>query len=420
MGFLTDIVNKRSVPANSWKDALADFISGKSLSPIATNSGAVVTHDNALTVSTVYACVNLYAKLIASLPLITYKRVKPRGKERDPSYYAYDMLRYSPNPEQTAYNFRHLLVTHQKMWGAGIAEIQYNSQGFPVALWPIPAWTVEPYRVDGKNSKYSLWYLVTLPNGDRRKIPAYKTVVIQTLSTGRDSWMSPISLHRETIGLSMAMKEYGAKTFGQGTNPCGVLKHPARFSKEESEESLRKRFSESYEGLGNSHRLMLLEMGMDFQRVGLPPVDAQYLEAQKFGVEEIGRIFSVPLFMVQSTEKSTSWGTGLEEMKDGFFTFSLQPDIVQWEQELTRRVIFSKKHFCEFLSAALLKGKLKERYEAYRIGREMGWLSADDIREIENMNILPNNQGSTYIIPVNMQNSKELLKPSSDDGGEDG
>jgi len=400
MGFLTDfITEKRSLPfglsgESPW--SFSDLIAGP------TKSGAVVTENLSLSVTAVWACIRILAWTQASLPLITYKRLVPRGKERATDHILYKILHSEPNPLQTSFEFISLMSVQQNLWGAGIAEIEFK-RGQPVALWPIPPWIVKI----NKTKKDGLFYEIDLGTDGKKKIPYHKVIVFPSLQSSQYEWKSPIAVHRETIGMSMALLEFGAKTFGEGTNPAGVITHPSRL-KEGSEKSLRENLSK-YAGLGGAHRLMLLEEAMKFERIGLPPEDAQYLETRKFSVEEIARIYNVPLHMIQHLEKSTSWGTGIEEMTIGFVTFTLRPYLVQWEQEIHKKLFFGEdEHFAEFLIEGLLRGKQSERFTAYSVARQWGWMSANDIREIENTNPLPGEQGNIYMIPLNMQDASKI------------
>ena len=396
---LFSVDESRSTTA--YADAMARFLAGEDTIPVSTASGATVTEKSSLGLTAVYSAVKLIAWTMASLPLPVYKRLKPRGKERAPQHPAYRLLHSQPNPELTSFKWRELMSVHQNLWGAGISEIEFDNAGTPIALWPLPPWRVEPKLTDKK----SIAYKVHLDNGAFKMLAAYQTVVFPALSTSSYAWMSPISIHRETVGAAMAVREFGARTFGQGTNPSGVLEHPGRL-KETSEEDIRKKFKDNYEGLSKSHRLMLLEDGMKFNRIGMPAEDAQYIETRKFDVSEIARIFNVPLHLLQDHEKSTSWGSGIEEMNLGFVTFTLRPYLVQWEQELHRRLFDNDRYFPEFLIEGLLRGKTKERFESYLIARQNGWLSANDIREFENMNPLADEQGEIYLVPMNFQNAK--------------
>jgi len=408
MGFLTDfITEKRSLPfgikgESPWM--IADIIGN----PV--KSGAIVTEELSLSVSAIWACIRILAWTQASLPLITYKRLSPRGKERATKHPLYKLLHSEPNPEQTSFDFRSLISVHQNLWGAGIAEIQFK-RGQPIALWPIPPWLVKIK----KNKSGSLFYEVTIGT-EKRKIPYYKALVFPSLQSNQYEWKSPIQVHKETVGLSMALLDFGAKTFGQGTNPAGILSHPGKL-KEQSEKDIRTKFKESYEGLSNSHRLMLLEEGMKFDRIGLPPEDAQYLETRRFSIEEAARIYNVPLHMLQHLEKSTSWGTGIEEMTIGFVTYTLRPYLVQWEQEIYRKLfIDDEEHFAEFLIEGLLRGKQSERFTAYATARQWGWMSANDVREIENKNPLPGDQGDIYLVPMNMNDASKINEMPEGEG----
>lgn len=395
MGFLTrHLAEKRAIPSfqtlggDPW--SFIDF-------PQKTKSGAEVSEMSSLAVTAVWACIKVLANTMASLPLITYKRVDKKGKERAFDHYLYDLLHLRPNSLQSSYEFRHLLSVHQNLWGAGLAEIQYK-KGKPVALWPIPPWLVK-VKVNEKTN--ALYYEIKLKDG-KKTIPSYQVLCFPSMMTSAFEWLSPIQVHRETIGLSKAMTEFGALTFGQGTNPSGMLMHPGRL-KEQSEKDLREKFKDAYQGLSRSHRLMLLEEGMKFERIGLPPEDAQYLESRKFSNQDIARIYNVPLYLLQDHEKSTSWGTGIEEMNIGFMRFTIQPLLVQWEQEFQIKLFNEgEPYFCEFLIEGMLRGTQLTRYQAYAIGRNGGWLSADDIRVIENMNPLPDGQGEIYLVPMNM------------------
>jgi len=407
LGFLTrHLAEKRAIPSfytiggDPW--SFIDF-------PQKTKSGADVSENTALGVTAVWACIKILANSMASLPLITYKRLDKKGKERAFDHNLYDLLHLRPNPLQSSYEFRHLLSVHQNLWGAGLAEIEYK-KGMPVALWPIPPWLVKP-KINEKTK--ALFYEVKIKDG-KKLLPSNNVLCFPSMMTSAFEWLSPISVHRESIGLSMAMTEFGARTFGQGTNPSGILKHPGRL-KEQSEKDIREKFKEGYEGLSKSHRLMILEEGMDFVRIGLPPEDAQYLESRKFSNQDIARIYNVPLHLLQDHEKSTSWGTGIEEMNLGFVQFTMTPMLVQWEQEFQIKLFDENDpYFCEFLIEGMLRGKQSTRFAAYAIARQWGWMSADEIRAKENMNPLPDGQGEMYLVPMNMVDAKNAGKEPID------
>ena len=374
-----------------------------------TSSGVTVTEERSLGLPVVWACIDIIARTVASFPLPVYERLDPKGKNRVPNHPVAKLMQRNSNPEQTAYMWKHMMSVHQNLWGVGISEIEFDSQGQPIALWPIPPWRVKPVRT----KEGELVYKVTLPKqaGEKTLIAAH-VVIFQSMTTSRDNWMSPIAVHRETIGAAHAVKEFGSRTFSQGVNPAGVLTG-VKFGREESQKTLREKYS-GYEGLGASHRLMFVEEGTEFKRIGLPPEDAQYLETRQADIGEIARIYHMPLFMLQEHTKSTSWGTGLEEMKNGFVTFTMRPNCIQWEQELNKKLIFKDRFFIEFLLDGLLRGNIKDRFKAYKDGFAMGVYDIDEIREMENRNPLPDEEGKARFVPMNMITLEKAVLPETE------
>ena len=394
MGFITDTLReKRNTIQDAWYKG--EDINAES----PTASGAYVSEQSAMRISSVYACIKIISWTKASLPLLTYRRMKPRGKERAYEHNNYSLLHDMPNSEQTSFEWRSLMSAYQNLWGLGLSEIEWDRRtGMPAAFWPIPPWKVEIKRTQNKSRVFK----INLPDGRYQILNPWQVLEFRALSTHPDYIMSPIAVHRETVGLSAAMKEFGSRTFGQGTNPAGVVSTDQQL-KQETVDQLKGYLSENYSGLSKSHRLMLLHGGLKFDRIGLPPQDAQYLESQKFGIAEIARIYNVPLHLLQEHEKSTTWGTGLEELNQGFVTFTLRPYLVQWEQEIKRKAFIrnqDKDYFAEFLVDGLLRGNQKDRTEAYQKRFNMGSLSPNDIKELENEN--PYEGGDEYYVPMNM------------------
>lgn len=402
MAFFGSLFTKNQ-EKRSIQDAISAFLSGDDYEQANTSSGVSVNEDTALTLTAVYSAVNIISNIIAMLPIHVYKRLA-KGKERAQDSPLYKLLHDEPNSEQTAFRWKKLTVVHQLLWGAGISEIEFDRSGQPIALWPLPPWYVKPYR----NKSGNLLYKVQIPNEKEYVLNPYQVFCVQTLNTSDTEFLSPIGVHRESIGSAIAVKKYGAKVFGQGTNPSGVITHPASIN-ESGKKTLREAM-DAYAGLSNSHRLMLLDQGMKFERIGLPPQDSQYLESRKFDTSEVGRMYNIPLHLLQDHEKSTSWGSGIEEMNQGLITFTLQPEFVQWEQELQKKVIKDDQYFCEFLAAGLLRGKLLERYQAYQIAHGIGMLNPNEMREIENMNPIEEESGNMYMVPLNFVNADKAYK----------
>lgn len=227
--------------------------------------------------------------------------------------------------------------------------------------------------------------------------------------------LSPIAVARQAIGLGLAAEEFGARFFGNGTNLGGVVKHPGKLS-DQAAKNLRSSINETYSGLGQSHRVMLLEEGMDFVKVGIPPEDAQFLETRKFQVEEIARIFRVPPHMIGELSRATF--NNIEHQSIEFVVHTIRPWLVRWEQVMKWKLFLPserKSFFAEFVVDGLLRGDIKNRYAAYAIGRQNGWLSADDIREMENLNPLPDGQGQIYLVNGNMVPINQAQTPKAPD-----
>ncbi len=241
------------------------------------------------------------------------------------------------------------------------------------------------------------------------KLRPDQLILFPYYSTLDGGWLSPVGVHRETLGSALAVREFGARTFGQGVNPAGIISG-VDYGTEEKEESFEEKMK-GYSGLGNSHRLMVLEAGVKFERVGLPPEDAQYLETRKFDVEEIARIYNVPLFMLQAHEKTTSWGTGIAEMKDGFITFTMQPLCTQWEYEVNNKLLGDDDdYYCKFTMDGLLRGNVKDRMEAYKTAASLGIYDIDEMRELEDRNPLSDDLGKVRLVPMNMTPLERAVK----------
>lgn len=363
-----------------------------------TSSGIRVTEENAMRASAVFACVRILAETVASLPVHVYRRLPAGGKERATKHPLYSLLHDLPNPEITSFSFRETAMAHLCLWGNAYAEIEYDGAGRIRALWPLPPWRVQ---VERDPATQRLKYIVTLDNGERQALDVSRVFHVPALSFNGLVGISPIRwAAREAIGLALATEQFGARFFDQGTNIGGVVTHPKTLS-EQASRNLRESINETYAGLGKSHRIMLLEEGMKYERIGIPPEEAQFLETRKFQVTEIARIFRVPPHMLADLERATF--SNIEHQSIEFVTHTIRPWLVRWEQAIYRDLLFPderKEYFVEFNVDGLLRGDIESRYRAYAIGRQWGWLSANDIREMENKNPIPG--GDVYWAPVNM------------------
>jgi HK97 family phage portal protein len=377
-------------PYGSGDKALLDLFGGKPVS-----SGVTVTEDKALTSTVVWACVQLIAGTLGSLPLIHYRRLANGGKERATDTRLYRLLHDTPNDEMSASTFAETLTVHVLLWGNAFAEIRYDNRGQVGALWPIEPWRVQGKRTEAKE----LYYLVD----GQTKLAADEMLHIPGLTPDGVWGYSPIQKAREALGLLLAAEKFGGVFFGQGSSFGGILTHPGKLN-EAAEKNLRNSLEQRAQGVERAHNFIILQEGIRYDKVGIPPDDAQFLETRKFQVGEIARIFGVPPHMVGDVERSTSWGTGIEAQNIGFVTYTLRRWLVRFEQEITRKLISPLERnlqFVEFLVDGLLRGDTQTRYAAYQVGRNGGWFSANDIRRLENLDPL-GPDGDVYLVPMNM------------------
>ena len=357
-----------------------------------TKAGIDVTEDTALQLGAVWACVRVIAEDLASLPLFIYRRTG-KGKERAMDHPAYRLLHDAPNPEMSAMQLREALQAHILTWGNCYIEIQRNIRGEPIALWPLRPDKMEVERSESNELQY-----VYSVNSER--ITFDKSDILHIAGLGFNGLIgySPITYHRETIGLGMAANEFGSRFFGGDATPRMVLKHPG-FLKPEGHKTLGERWQAAYGGSANSGKVAILEGGMDLTTVSIPNADAQYLETRKFEVAEIARIFRVPPHKIGDLERATF--SNIEHQGIDYVVSTIRPWAVRWEQSINQRLLNgSEEFFAEHLMDGLLRGDLQSRYAAYAVGRLWGWLSVNDIRSLENMN--PIKEGDAYLQPLNM------------------
>jgi len=372
-------------------------------------TGVSVTPESAMRLSAVYACVRVIAEDIASLPLHVFRPLE-RGKDRATDVPAYALLHDSPNPLMTSFSWREMTMAHVLLWGRGLAEIEFSRGGEPIGLWPIAPWLVRPRLVTGG---LELEYQVTLP-GRTVTLPGWKVLDIPGMSFDGLNALSVIGAAKNAIGLGMAAEEFGARFFGNASRPAGYLKIPAGVKTGDAKEVLRS-WNDSNQGLNNAARTALLMSGAEWQKIGLTNDEAQFLETRKFQVTEIARMFRVPPHMVADLERATF--SNIEHQALQYVVHTLRPWLVRIEQELKRKLFAGTDLMAEFSVQGLLRGDIKARSEYYVRGRQWGWLSANDIREMENQN--PIEGGDLYLTPSNMQDAAKLDGNQSGDPAAD-
>ena len=387
--FLSGIFQTRASPKDSFWSSAYSYFFGLS------SSGKTVNERTALQTAIVYACVRVLSETIASLPFHTYKYTT-NGKEKAIDHPIYYLLHSEPNPEMTSFVFRETLMGHLLLWGNAYAQIIRDGRGRVVGLYPL----LPNKMVVNRNTQGQLYYQYE-KDGQTYILNRYEVLHIPGLGFDGLIGYSPIAMAKNAIGMAIATEEYGAKFFANGANPGGVLEHPGVVK---DPARIRESWNAVYQGSSNAHRVAVLEEGMKFQSIGIPPEQAQFLETRKFQINEVARIFRIPPHMVGDLEKSSF--SNIEQQSLEFVMYTLDPWVVRWEQEI-QRALFSesekRQYFVKFNVDGLLRGDYGSRMNGYAVGRQNGWLSANDIRELEDMNRVPvEHGGDLYLINGNM------------------
>lgn len=363
-----------------------------------TSTGASITEWSALNYSAFWRAVWTISDSVASLPLFLYRRLgEENGREKFTTHPLFRILHDDFSPEFTSFQARRAIQAHALTWGNGYAEIQRNVAGAPVGLWPITPDRVMPDR----NPDGALVYRVHVSSGPEVRLDAENVLHIRGPSYDGLVGYSVVGKARESLGLSVAMQQYGARFFANGAIASLVVKHPGTLSAQASE-NIKKSIADATTG-DKQWSVLLLEEAMEAKEISIPPDDAQFLESRKFQTLEIARWFNVPPHMLMDLERATF--SNIEHQSLEFVQNCLRPWLVTWESELNRKLIRPLERqiqFTEHLIDGLLRGDLPSRYSAYAVGKQWGFLNTDEIRAKENLNPLPNGLGKMFLVPANM------------------
>ncbi len=358
-------------------------------------SGEYVSPETALRCSAVYSCVGILAESIAQLPLKLYRRTAG-GKEEVEESPLRRILGWKPNEWQTSFEFREMAMQHLCLRGNFYAYKVTDSRDEVRELLPLhPDQVTVEQRPD-----WSLAYRITFNDGRQETVDKSQIFHVRYRTLDGVRGISPILYHRDTVGLALTTLKHGSRVFRNGALPTGILQHPGKLSKE-SLERLRESWEASYGGV-NSGKTAILEEGMTFTGLTMSNEDMQYLETRAFQVEDIARIYRVPLHMIQSVEKSTSWGSGIENMSLGFVQFTLLPWIRRLESAIWRDLIPDREKesvFPEFLVDGLLRGDIKSRYTAYQLAIQSGIMSPNEVRAMRSDPCSFSAQAFTWVCP---------------------
>lgn len=396
---LSGLFRSRDKPVlNSTAGSTYRFLFGGS------TSGKIVTERSSMQMTAVYSCVRILSEAVAGLPLHLYQYNDSGGKEKALDHPLYFLLHDEPNPEMSSFVFRETLMTHLLLWGNAYAQIYRNGKGEVVALYPLM-----PNRMTvDRDEKGQLYYRY---NTSKDEAPTMKGSTVSLKSTdvlhipglGFDGLVgySPIAMAKNAIGMAIACEEYGAKFFANGATPGGLLEYPGTVK---DPDRIRESWNKGFSGSSNSNKVAILEEGMKYTPISISPEQAQFLETRKFQINEIARIFRVPPHMVGDLDKSSF--SNIEQQSLEFVKYTLEPWLMRWEQSMMRSIISPKDkpaYFIKFNVDGLLRGDYQSRMSGYATARQNGWMSANDIRELENLDRIPTEDGGNlYLINGNM------------------
>ena len=358
------------------------------------NSGEKVDEQSAMQISTVYACVRLLAETVAALPLHLYRYTDGgKGKESAFDHPLYRILYRQPNDEMSSFIWRETMMTHLLLWGNAYSQIIRDGRNNVLGLYPLLPENVEVDR-DEQGQLYYIYHAYTdeVPGEQNQDIYFRKDEILHIPGLGFNGLVgfSPIAMMKNSLGTTLAVEKYGASFFKNGAQPSGVLEHPGVLK---DPQKIRDNWTAVYGGANNAHRVAVLEEGMAYKAISLPPEDSQFLSTRQFGVEEICRIFRVP-HMVQSLEHATF--SNIEHQSIDFVVHTLTPWLVRFEQAIIKDLLLEEEQdvlFPKFNVDGLLRGDYQSRMNGYATGISNGFLSPNDIHRLENMDLIPAEEG---------------------------
>lgn len=367
-----------------------------------TRAGVSVNEHSAMTMPAVFRAISVIASAMAQVPCQLMQRTASTVGSRTASRAAtehplYDVVAARWNERQTSHKGRQTVFGHAAGWGNGYVEIERRRSGEAVALWPLLPDRTAPELVNDR-----LTYRTTVQN---RQFIIPSEDVLHFASMGWDGYvgLSPIALARQAVGLGLAAEAFGAGFFANDAKSGGVLIHPGKLS-DPAKGRVRDDF-EKQGGLDNAHRVKVLEEGMKWIATTIPPEDAQFLGTQEWTVAQVARMFGVPLFLLFSHEKATSWGSGLEEMSRAFVRWTLADWAVSAEQEMNAKLLTPAEraagYYFKFNLNAYLRGDTTARTAMFKAGITDGWMSRNEARELEDLN--PVDGLDDFLVPLNMQ-----------------
>ena len=393
------LFNRKKKEQRNLDKKTADFIKGVDIDTgQMSNSGVDVDEETALKISAVYACVKVISETVASLPLNLLKELTNGDSEKAKQHPLYTLLKDTPNSEMSSFTYREMLMTNLLLWGNAYSLIKRNKLGQIVELYPLKSKNMKVER-DAVTNKIK--YIYTNNKGITTTYTPKQVLHIPAFTFDGVLGVSPITYAREAMGLALATEEFGARFFGNGARPGGVLEHPGVVK---DPDKLRDSWNKVYQGTANSHKVAVLEEGMKYHEIGMSPEDSQFLQTRSFQLTEICRIFRVPPHMIGDLSRSTF--SNIEHQSIDFVVHTIRPWLVRWEQAIVRSLLTDEErtiYYAKFNVDGLMRGDFATRMNGYAIARQNGWMNANEIRALEDMNKIPADQGGDlYLLNGNM------------------
>lgn len=385
---------------------LADAIRQVSMG---SSAGVQVTTTTAMRVAAVYGCVRLISGAVANLPVHIKERIDENTRVERNDHALSNVLRRRPNSWQTPSQFKRMMQAHLLLRGNGYAQI-VRSRGRVIGLNPL-----DPDRMNvTQGNDLELKYVYQRRDGLRVVLPRDTVMHLVGLTLDGITGVSVITYAREAIGLSIAQERHGSTTFKNGARPSSVLTHPEKLGKE-AQENLRASLDAYRSGGESEGKALILEEGMTVADMSMTATDAQWIESRKFSRGDIAMFFGVPPHMIGDTDKSSSWGTGVEHQSIGFVTYTLEDHLITWEETINRDLIDEAETdiYCRFNRKALVRGDIKTRTDHHTRMMQWGVYSPNEVRKMEDIN--PRDGGDIYYDPPNTAGSKEGSKGEDDD-----
>ncbi|WP_079908264.1 phage portal protein [Paenibacillus sp. 32352] len=372
-----------------------------------TSSGERVTTDSALMNSNVYTVASILGGDVGKLPIQLFKR-KGRSVQKDTDHPVSSLLGIRPNPYMSAYTFKELMMVHLLVWGNCYANIEWGWDGYPVGLWPLNP-SVTDVHLDPDTGK--VWYSTILPNGEPRKLLWTDLFHLKLISKTGLKGITPISVLREEIGVQQSVQKFLGAFYSNGTATRGILKVPAPTTLDkEAKVKVREEWQNFNSGITNAHRIAILDGGLDYQNLGMPLKDAEFIESRKFGILEVAKLYKMPPHKLGQLDRATF--SNIEQQSIDYVKNTLLPYFVNWEQEINYKLFTAseqKKYYTKFNVTGELRGDSQSRAQFYKEMVLAGIYSINEVRELEEREGI-GAAGDKHLVPLNYTTIENIEK----------